>query len=184
MCICQPGFSGNQCENNLACINVTCENNGQCIEGFNNYTCLCGNYYSGRHCEIKAEQLETLETVSSSISAMGIIGIILYAITMVVFDLLQFIFHKEPDGLAENRKELQNQILLEQIKREKQILIKKYLKLSREIFMKRYYHFHFVKWKHLKYIDETSTESDNCTALKSLSVISSTKNSVKKPYFL
>ena len=34
------------------CEGVTCENGGECVDAFNNYSCDCLQGFDGTHCEI------------------------------------------------------------------------------------------------------------------------------------
>lgn len=50
-CICADGFEGEYCEVNIDdCEDNDCENNSTCVDGINNYTCLCPPEYTGRKC--------------------------------------------------------------------------------------------------------------------------------------
>lgn len=50
-CICADGFEGEHCEINIDdCEDNDCENNSTCVDGINNYTCLCPPEYTGRKC--------------------------------------------------------------------------------------------------------------------------------------
>lgn len=52
-CICADGFEGENCEINVDdCEDNDCENNSTCVDGINNYTCLCPPEYTGRKREI------------------------------------------------------------------------------------------------------------------------------------
>ena len=46
-CLCQNGYSGENCEDFDACWNRNCQNGGICLEG----TCICANGYEGVDCE-------------------------------------------------------------------------------------------------------------------------------------
>lgn len=49
-CVCPPGFEGQRCEINPDdCEDNDCENNSTCIDGVNNYTCICPPNYTGAH---------------------------------------------------------------------------------------------------------------------------------------
>lgn len=47
-CACADGFEGENCEVNIDdCEDNDCENNSTCVDGVNNYTCLCPPEYTG-----------------------------------------------------------------------------------------------------------------------------------------
>jgi hypothetical protein len=47
ICICDPGYEGNQCEKMVdLCANVTCQNGGICARKFLNYTCNCLAFFA------------------------------------------------------------------------------------------------------------------------------------------
>ncbi|TMS23815.1 Slit-like protein 3 protein [Larimichthys crocea] len=55
-CVCPEGFEGDACEINIDdCEDNDCENNSTCVDGINNYTCMCSpeytEGYSGLFCE-------------------------------------------------------------------------------------------------------------------------------------
>lgn len=48
-CVCPEGFEGDECEINIDdCEDNDCENNSTCVDGINNYTCLCSPEYTGK----------------------------------------------------------------------------------------------------------------------------------------
>lgn len=47
-CVCPEGFEGDSCEINIDdCEDNDCENNSTCVDGINNYTCMCSPEYTG-----------------------------------------------------------------------------------------------------------------------------------------
>lgn len=47
-CVCPEGFEGDACEINIDdCEDNDCENNSTCVDGINNYTCMCSPEYTG-----------------------------------------------------------------------------------------------------------------------------------------
>ena len=54
-CFCSSGFTGAQCEyeiNECTDMNITCNNNGQCVDGLNSISCVCNSGYTGEECEV------------------------------------------------------------------------------------------------------------------------------------
>jgi len=46
--VCPDGFEGDECEIDIDdCEDNDCENNSTCVDGINNYTCLCSPEYTG-----------------------------------------------------------------------------------------------------------------------------------------
>ena len=158
-CVCHVGFSGERCEINQVCLNVTCLNSGQCIAGFGNFTCMCGKYFSGRHCEKKDDELILLENVSSSISFFGIAIMFFYIAIFILMDIMRFCFDIEPVSLKEFRKNAYKGDLIKQIKKEKRMAIKRYKKINLAIQKMKQYHFLNVRFRSLKYIDASSTDT-------------------------
>ena len=165
-CVCHPGFSGKLCQINLSCINVTCHNGGQCMEGNNNFTCLCGNYFSGRHCEIKDGELAALETASYTISIVAMIIVVFHVFLIVFLDLLKYIFKMEPQELKDVNEELHDEHILEIIKRERKALYKRYFKVNYAVKKMHQFHFHNIRFRNLKFIDESSCESASAKSIK------------------
>ena len=58
-CLCASGWTGKNCSAgvNECKVNQTftnpCLNNGTCVDGFNNFTCACPAFYTGRLCETR-----------------------------------------------------------------------------------------------------------------------------------
>uniref|UniRef100_A0A3B4TTG5 Delta-like protein n=1 Tax=Seriola dumerili TaxID=41447 RepID=A0A3B4TTG5_SERDU len=51
-CVCDPGFSGIYCHENINdCINNPCGNGGTCIDGVNSFQCFCPDGWEGRLCD-------------------------------------------------------------------------------------------------------------------------------------
>jgi len=165
-CLCQQNFAGELCEVNQACLNVTCLNSGQCIEEYDgNYTCMCGNYFTGRHCEHKGSDLILLENVSSSLSIFGIAIMIAYGVIIISMDVMRFCFEIEPISLKEYRKKVQKVDLLKQIRKDKRAAVRRYHQLDRIISKMKQYYFLNVRFRSLKYIDDSSAASTNFASL-------------------
>uniref|UniRef100_A0A672LUY0 Slit homolog 1 protein n=1 Tax=Sinocyclocheilus grahami TaxID=75366 RepID=A0A672LUY0_SINGR len=51
-CSCAAGFEGPTCDTDIdECKDNDCQNGATCIDGINNYTCLCAPFYTGEMCE-------------------------------------------------------------------------------------------------------------------------------------
>lgn len=184
-CICNPGFLGELCQINLSCVNVTCYNGGQCMEGNNNYTCLCGNYFSGRHCEIKDDELATLETASYTVSVLAMLIIIFHVLLIVFLDMLKYIFKLEPQDLKDLNQELRDDYILERIKKEKKYLYKRFFKVNYAVKKMHQYYFHNIRFRNLKFIDESSCDSTSAKSIKNdLSYVSVARDFMNKPAYV
>ncbi|XP_076313975.1 cell polarity complex component crumbs [Tachypleus tridentatus] len=59
LCVCNPGFTGTNCEVNIDdCASHSCVN-GTCLDGVNMYTCLCFPGFSGKYCEIENNECDS-----------------------------------------------------------------------------------------------------------------------------
>lgn len=53
ICQCSIGFRGEQCQENINdCEFLPCQNNGTCVDGINEFTCECSDFYEGKYCEV------------------------------------------------------------------------------------------------------------------------------------
>lgn len=154
-CICHAGWRGKMCEQNVLCENVTCLNSGQCIDG----KCVCGNYFSGDFCEIKADGLVVLERFSQGVSVLAIGCLLFYVILLVTLDALKYIFHVEPSGLDEHRRQMHYKYEMKKIEREKAMLVKRAERLNRSINRIKDYKFHYLRWRTMRFIDESSSNT-------------------------
>lgn len=98
-CHCPYGKNGEHCESEIdACTNVTCENRGQCVSSFGNWTCRCINdyLYSGTLCEHKSSYVVIREIVSRSFAAVAIGCMSAVVSFVIIMDVLKYCFHIDP----------------------------------------------------------------------------------------
>ena len=50
-CICDPGFTGELCQDIDDCVGVSCSGNGQCVDGVNSFQCTCDPGFTGDTCQ-------------------------------------------------------------------------------------------------------------------------------------
>ena len=56
-CRCVPGFTGTECETDVAeCSSTPCQNEGTCTDGNNSYRCDCKPGYTGAACETDVDE--------------------------------------------------------------------------------------------------------------------------------
>ncbi|XP_014906763.1 protein jagged-2b isoform X1 [Poecilia latipinna] len=56
-CICDPGFSGIYCHENINdCISNPCKNGGTCIDGLSSFQCVCLDGWEGQLCDLNVDE--------------------------------------------------------------------------------------------------------------------------------
>jgi hypothetical protein len=121
-CICPRGKTGLHCESEVdICSNISCQNKGQCISSYGNWSCLCTNptLYSGLYCQTESSSLRTKQMVSRSFAGIAI-GCIVTVITFVlIMDILKYLFHIDPvdKNFRTKKEKKENQRLQERRKK-------------------------------------------------------------------
>ena len=97
-CDCEPGYEGVHCESLINyCLDVTCQNNGQCRSILLNFTCECTtNDFTGRYCEIKSSSLASKQTINRGLGYIAILALAFVAITIVLMDVMKYVFNIDP----------------------------------------------------------------------------------------
>ncbi len=98
-CQCASGWEGTHCERRVNfCRNVTCQNEGICRSFNQSYECAClgDNYYYGRHCEMKTNQLLLFTIVSKSFAYIAILVMVAAVMFIVIMDILKYCFGIDP----------------------------------------------------------------------------------------
>ncbi|XP_061097419.1 protein jagged-2-like isoform X1 [Conger conger] len=56
-CVCQPGFTGSYCHENVNdCAAFPCRNGGTCVDGVNSFQCVCLEGWEGRLCNLNVNE--------------------------------------------------------------------------------------------------------------------------------
>ncbi|XP_049322590.1 protein crumbs homolog 2a [Astyanax mexicanus] len=69
-CECEPGFGGATCDEDLdECKDSPCQNRATCVDGVNQYSCICARGYSGKQCQWNhpPQKCADLECVSGGV---------------------------------------------------------------------------------------------------------------------
>lgn len=105
LCSCTMGWNGIYCQKkNDYCQNILCLNSGVCRSSLRNYSCEClGGSYSGRHCEITAQQITVYKIISKSFAYVAIIAIVCLAMFVIIMDVLKYCFGIDPARKAARR---------------------------------------------------------------------------------
>ena len=85
-------FYGTRCESvKNVCKNVTCSNQGICINLDNNPVCQCFKNFNGTYCEIKSAQIKLISRVATSASVVSISIMSLLLAAVIAFDYSSFV---------------------------------------------------------------------------------------------
>ena len=98
-CKCPAGKLGGHCQDEVdICKNITCQNHGQCVSKYGNWSCLCINtdLYSGTYCQIKSSSLRIKEIVSRSFAGVAIGCISAVIGFILIMDMLKYCFDINP----------------------------------------------------------------------------------------
>ena len=73
-CVCQSGYSGQNCDTNVnECASNPCQNGGSCMDRVNGYQCQCSDSYTGSNCEVE-QQCKSLKHLLSLYSFVFFCG--------------------------------------------------------------------------------------------------------------
>ena len=105
-CLCALGWGGAHCETEVNyCRNVICQNHGVCESSLRNYTCQClGDSFSGRHCEITAQNMIIREVVAKTFGYIAIIVMVMAAMFIVFLDVLKYGFGVDVVAVRDTKK--------------------------------------------------------------------------------
>jgi hypothetical protein len=92
------------------CANITCFNQGVCQPSYLNFTCQCVDVsYSGRYCEITANQIIVRKRVSRSFAYIAIIAMLSVLMFIAILDVLKYFFGIDPAGKKLKQKKRKKQ---------------------------------------------------------------------------
>ena len=88
-CKCENNlFYGTHCEHKLdICLEVTCSNNGNCIDLNGKPFCECYNNFYGENCENQTASLKIIKSVSMIASCIAAISMVLLYLLIIFLDL-------------------------------------------------------------------------------------------------
>jgi hypothetical protein len=123
-CTCAFGWTGVHCETKINyCENVTCLNKGVCRPLLGDYKCEClGNSFSGRQCEITANQIVVRRIVTKSFAFIAIFAGLTVIAFVVIMDILKYCF-----GIDPARDELERIRRKKRVKKAKRPVIIRYI---------------------------------------------------------
>ena len=92
-CTCSSSlFYGTRCESvKNVCNNVTCSNQGVCINLNNDPVCQCFKNFNGTSCEIKSAHIKLINRVAASASVVSIAIMSLLLAAVIAFDYFSFV---------------------------------------------------------------------------------------------
>ena len=105
-CSCALGWGGVHCETEVNyCENVICQNHGVCEPSPRNYACRClGDSFSGRHCEVTAQNIVVRGVVAKTFGYIAIIVIVAAAMFIAFLDVLKYGFGVDVAPVRETKK--------------------------------------------------------------------------------
>ena len=93
-CTWDSQFTGESCNEIDNCLGVDCGENGQCVDGTDNYTCICYPGYSVKNCDVNvchvlnashsASNLEKIQTFNLTAMLIGIIGALMVMVILLL----------------------------------------------------------------------------------------------------
>ena len=99
-CACTTGWVGKTCQFEDPCINNRCENGATCkiIEQFENFSCVCPEFFTGEVCETSLEPTDPGERTSDTVSVAILIGGIIAAFVLFLLLILLLVVVKKRAG--------------------------------------------------------------------------------------
>ena len=69
-CVCERGYNGSHCEDNVGCLETGCLNGGDCVLQNGQYMCLCLSKFSGLFCQFNNTESSSTCNVINLLSAV------------------------------------------------------------------------------------------------------------------